>query len=159
METEKLKEQARKNAFRSNNGAVIRAVNIIRTDYVQLDMVLAALTPKIGKAEIMDGINYLTEAEYIRLRVIGTDRQSTLADSDFSELEAKLTAKGIRLVNGAEARESRQASSKLTGSGGYDDPEPRRIHLPRYCGLYPGQRLRGFPFVGGTVRGGAERKA
>ncbi len=51
----------------------------------------------------MDGINYLTEAEYIRLRVIGTDRQSTLADSDFSELEAKLTAKGIRLVNGAEA--------------------------------------------------------
>lgn len=59
METEKLKEQARKNAFRSNNGAVIRAVNIIRTDYVQLDMVLAALTPKIGKAEIMDGINYL----------------------------------------------------------------------------------------------------
>lgn len=27
---------------------------------------------------------------------------STLADSDFSELEAKLTAKGIRLVNGAE---------------------------------------------------------
>ncbi len=35
METEKLKEQARKNAFRSNNGAVIRAVNIIRTDYVQ----------------------------------------------------------------------------------------------------------------------------
>lgn len=103
VNAEKLKEQARKNAFRSNNGAVIRAVNIIRTDYVQLDTVLAALTPKIGKPEIMDSINYLTEAEYIRLRVIGTDRQSTLADSDFSDLEAKLTAKGIRLVNGAEA--------------------------------------------------------
>lgn len=105
METnaEKLKAQARKNVFRSNNGAVIRAVNIIRTDYVQLDMVLAALQPKISRAEVMDCVNYLTEAEYIRLRVIGTDRQSTLADSDFSDLEAKLTAKGIRLINGAEA--------------------------------------------------------
>ena len=89
VNAEKLKEQARKNAFRSNNGAVIRTANVMRTDYVQLDIVLAALTPKIGKAEIMDSINYLTEAEYIRLRVIGTDRQSTLADSDFSDLEAK----------------------------------------------------------------------
>lgn len=103
VNAEKFKEQARKNAFRSNNGAVIRAVNLIRTDYVQLDTVLAALTPKIGKPEKMDSINYLTEAEYIRLRVIGTERQSTLADSDFSDLEAKLTAKGIRLVNGVEA--------------------------------------------------------
>lgn len=51
----------------------------------------------------MDCVNYLTEAEYIRLRVIGTDRQSTLADSDFSDMEAKLTAKGIRLINGVEA--------------------------------------------------------
>ena len=100
MNEEKLKEQARKNGFRRNNGAVLRAVNIIRTDYVQLDTVLAALQPKIGRADVADNINYLTEAGYIRLRVIGTDRPSTLADSDFDELEAKLTAKGIQLING-----------------------------------------------------------
>ena len=100
---EKLKAQARKNGFRRNNGAVIRAVNIIRTDYVQLDTVLAALQPKIGRADVADSINYLTEAEYIKLRVIGTDRHSTLADNDFDELEAKLSAKGIQLVNGVIA--------------------------------------------------------
>ncbi len=101
MNEEKLKEQARKNGFRRNNGAVLRAVNIIRTDYVQLDTVLSALQPKIGRADIADSINYLTEAGYIKLRVIGTDRQSTLADSDFDELEAKLSARGIQLINGA----------------------------------------------------------
>ena len=100
MNEEKLKDQARKNGFRKNNGAVIRAVNIIRTEYVQLDTVLAALQPKIGLADVADSINYLTEAGYIKLRVIGTDRHSTLADNDFDELEAKLSAKGIQLVNG-----------------------------------------------------------
>lgn len=101
FDDDKLKAQARKNEFRRNNGAVLRAVNIIRTDYVQLDTVLSALQPKIGRSEVMDCINYLSEAEYIKLRIIGTSRSSSLADSDFDELEAKLTAKGIQLINGA----------------------------------------------------------
>lgn len=99
-EAEKLKAQARKNEFRRNNGAVLRAVNIIRSGYVRLDTVLAALAPKLGRAEVTDCVNYLQEACYIRLRVVGTSRYSTLADDDFDELEAKLTVEGIRLVSG-----------------------------------------------------------
>ena len=96
-----IEKIARKNAFRDNNGSVIRIINLIRTDFVKLATVKNALAPKVELADVLDCINYLQEAEYIKCRVIGTTRSSTLADSNFDELEAKLTAKGIQLINGA----------------------------------------------------------
>lgn len=56
--------------------------------------------PNITKGEISDSVNYLYEAGYIHLRDIVTKELTTLADSDFDDLEAKLTAKGISLLAG-----------------------------------------------------------
>lgn len=52
------------------------------------------------KTDITDSVNYLYEAGYIHLRTVLSKEPSTLADSDFDELEAKLTAKGISLLAG-----------------------------------------------------------
>ena len=50
--------------------------------------------------EILDCINYLSDAGYIELRHIETKQPvlSGLADYDYKMLEAKLTAKGISLL-------------------------------------------------------------
>jgi hypothetical protein len=50
--------------------------------------------------EILDSINFLFEEGYIHLRNVETKIPVNLADSDYRELEAKLTGKGIRLLSG-----------------------------------------------------------
>ena len=85
--------------FKENNGSVMRTINMLRTQYHRLKSVEYAL-PNITKGEISDSVNYLYEAGYIHLRDIVTKELTTLADSDFDDLEAKLTAKGISLLAG-----------------------------------------------------------
>ena len=48
-----IKDQLRKNKFIKNNGAVIRAINLLRTDYVNLVDVTAALEPQIAENEAL----------------------------------------------------------------------------------------------------------
>lgn len=96
-----IKNTMRKNKFVKNNGAVIRAINILRTDFVNLYDVAAALEPQLSKDEVMDSANYLLEAGYIRTVKIRTHTPASCIGKDFDDLAAKLTAKGIQLVNGA----------------------------------------------------------
>ena len=95
MDMEKQMQLIRAGNFKENNGSVMRTINMLRTQYHRLKSVEYAL-PNITKGEISDSVNYLYEAGYIHLRDIVTK----LADSDFDDLEAKLTAKGISLLAG-----------------------------------------------------------
>lgn len=96
-----LKNQLRKNRFIKNNGAVIRAINLLRTDYVNLVDVIAALDPQVVESDVLDSLNYLLEGGYIRLVKIRSEQAVDCIGDDYSLLAGKLTAKGIQLINGA----------------------------------------------------------
>lgn len=96
-----IKDQLRKNKFIKSNGAVIRAINLLRTEYVNLVDVTAALEPQITEGEALDSLNYLLEGGYIRLVKIRSEQAVNCIGDDYTQLAGKLTAKGIQLVNGA----------------------------------------------------------
>lgn len=84
--------------FITNNGKVLRAINILRTKYNKLKSIGLALD--IENHELVDCVNYLQVQEYIHLRDSLSKESKSLADAQFDELEAKLTGKGIQLLAG-----------------------------------------------------------
>ena len=96
-----IKDQLRKNKFIKNIGVLIRAINLLRTDYVNLVDVTAALEPQIAENEALDSLNYLLEGGYVRLVKIRSEQAVDCIGDDYTQLAGKLTAKGIQLVNGA----------------------------------------------------------
>ena len=99
MDKEEMMKKIRAGNFVANNGRVLRTINILRYDFNKLTNVSYAL-PDLQEDEILDSINYLTEAGYIELRHIETKAPipTGLADHDYRLLAAKLTAKGISLL-------------------------------------------------------------
>ncbi|MBE7053387.1 MAG: type VI secretion protein [Ruminococcaceae bacterium] len=101
VDNEKLKERLRAEAFKRNNGLVLRTINILRTKFNNLTTVKAVCEDSgVSEGEFIDSVNYLNEAEYIKLRDIATRCDIVFADANYKDLEAKLTAKGIRLLAG-----------------------------------------------------------
>ena len=96
-----LKNQLRKNKFIKNNGAVIRAINLLRTDSVNLVDVIAALYPQVVESDVLDSLNYFLEGGYIRIVKIRSEQPVDCLGDEYDQLAGKLTAKGIQLVNGA----------------------------------------------------------
>ncbi len=84
--------------FVENNGSVLRAINILKTKFNRLKDIKYALN--IDKNDIENSINYLFEAGYLHLRTVEGHTETSLADTDFDDIEAKLTAKGIQLLAG-----------------------------------------------------------
>ena len=99
MDNKDIAKKIQAGNFTENNGRVLRTINVLRYKYNKLSGIFYAL-PYLQEDEILDSINYLQEAEYIELRHIETKTPvlSGLADYDYRELEAKLTAKGIQLL-------------------------------------------------------------
>ncbi|MEE1155698.1 MAG: type VI secretion protein [Acutalibacteraceae bacterium] len=82
-----------------NNGRVLRTINLLSYRYVRLTDAQYALDD-IPEDELLDSINYLTEAGYIKSRDIKSHSFGTLADYNIEQLEAKLTDKGLKLLSG-----------------------------------------------------------
>lgn len=103
MDREKIKQRLYAANFKTNNGRVLRTINILRYNYNELKSVETILTEDGMEAwEFLDCINYLTEEGYIRLRDIASRMPVNELNQDFKyrKLEAKLTGKGIRLLAG-----------------------------------------------------------
>lgn len=98
MDKETLNKRISAGNFVENNGSVLRAVNILKTKFNRLKDIRYALN--IDKSDIENSINYLHEADYLHLRTIDGHIASSLADSNFEDMEAKLTARGIQLLAG-----------------------------------------------------------
>lgn len=98
MEKKELMERMQQSAFFRNNGMVLKAVNLLRDKYVALEDLCSALQPSMSASEFRDAINYLTESGYIKLRETKTKHSTTLADASVDELEAKVTADGIKII-------------------------------------------------------------
>lgn len=97
---EEILKKMRAVQFMENNRTVLEMINILRINYVKLKDVQAALNGKIPENRMLDSVNYLAEAGYIRLRTIGSHETAELADVDYRHLEAKLTKEGIALAGG-----------------------------------------------------------
>lgn len=95
------KSDLRAGNFVHANGRVLRTINILRTKYNKLTGVERVLADDgISEDEFLDSINFLAAEAYIHLRTVSDHTDADIADCDYRTLEAKLTAKGIRLLAG-----------------------------------------------------------
>lgn len=99
MNDQEALKKMRTSAFVRNNGRVLRTINILRHKYESLVDVKYALDG-IDESKYLDSLNFLCEAGYIHLRDITSKETANLADADYTHLEAKVTAQGIRLLGG-----------------------------------------------------------
>lgn len=87
--------------FTINNGRVLRRINLLRYDYVDLETVRKVVEREgMRSNEFLDCVNFLSEERYIHLRTRVGKNDVSLAGRDYRELEAKVSAKGIRLLAG-----------------------------------------------------------
>ena len=98
MEIKELQERIRQKKFFQNNGVVLKGINLLRTQYVSLSELKYALEPTMTEAELRDSVNYLSESGYIKMRNIRSKQHTTLADCEFNEIEAKVSANGIKII-------------------------------------------------------------
>ncbi len=99
MDKSTLNKRISAGNFVENNGSVLRAINILKTKFNRLKDIRYALN-HIERTDIENSINYLYEAGYLHLRTVDSHAGTSLADNDFDDIEAKLTAKGIQLLAG-----------------------------------------------------------
>lgn len=99
QDTKQALQRMRAAQFVRNNGRVLACINILRDKFVPLVDAQYALEG-VDKRRFLDSVNYLSESGYIQLRTIAGKVAANLADEEFDKLEAKLTAKGIRLTTG-----------------------------------------------------------
>ncbi len=85
--------------FVKNNGQVLRTINILRVGYEKLSDIKYALGD-VSEHDFLSSVNYLFLSEYILLRKIKTKEFADIADVPYEELEAKLSQKGIKLLDG-----------------------------------------------------------
>lgn len=93
-------KKMRADNFVSNNGVVLRAINIGRINYNRLSSLCRALEPDIEKADFTDCINYLSESKYIILRRCDNKQPANISDDDIDDIEAKVSPEGIKLLAG-----------------------------------------------------------
>jgi len=98
LETKEMQERIRQKKFFRNNGVVLKGINLLREKYVQLSELKYALEPTLTEQELRDSVNYLSESGYINMRNIRSKQPTTLADCDFYEIEAKVSAEGIKII-------------------------------------------------------------
>lgn len=100
MDNKDMQARIRQGRFVKNNGTILRAINIYRYKYLTLTDLRYAVELTIPETDLIDSVNYLYESDYIELRHTSTKADTSLADTPFEDLEAKLSAKGIQLLNG-----------------------------------------------------------
>lgn len=84
-------------SFKDNNGAVMRIFNMSAFKYYKLKELSYAL-PQISKNELLKCLSYLSGEGYLLVRNILTKASSEISDAPFDELEAKLSPKGMKLL-------------------------------------------------------------
>ncbi len=99
MNEKELKQRIKASNFIKTNGKVLATLNILSTKYTRLNSV-ATVFKDITESEFIESINFLTEEDYINLRHTETREKVILADTDIEVIEAKLSGKGLRLLNG-----------------------------------------------------------
>lgn len=77
----------------------MRTINILHVNYEKLSDVKYAMG-NVPEHDFLSSVNYLFLSEYILLRNIKTKEPADIADVPYEGLEAKLSSKGIKLLDG-----------------------------------------------------------
>lgn len=104
MDRNEVMKRIRADAFPGNNGSVLTCINLLnRIGFSPLDQVkVGAESWGLEKAEFLDSVHFLQQSGYIETRTIdGKKMGADLADYQYSELEVRVSAKGIRLMQGS----------------------------------------------------------
>lgn len=102
MDKDNLLKDMRAERWKRNNGKVMLAINILRHNYISLDMVFSVLekSEKMSESDFLDNVHFLQGNGYIHLRTISNQNGiSNMAGMDYKKLEAIVTQdKGVRLL-------------------------------------------------------------
>lgn len=99
-EREEILKRMRAAAFIQNNGQILRILNIASPKFESLVNVLYAAR-NMDEWQLIESVNYLAEKGYIHLRDIQSKKKADIADIDYKDIEAKLSAAGTGLLRGA----------------------------------------------------------
>lgn len=97
---EDMLKKVRAGNFVENNGTVLLAINLLRTQYIELKSVWRVCSEKMCEQEFLDCVHFLSREGYIELQLIGTENAVKLAHHNYRELEAIVIPKGVRLLGG-----------------------------------------------------------
>lgn len=98
MKSKEMTERIQQKKFFRSNAQVLKGINLLRTKYIALTEFKYALEPTVTESEFRDSVNYLSESGYINMRNIHNKQPTTLADCDFEDIEAKVSADGIKII-------------------------------------------------------------
>lgn len=99
LNNEEYRQKIKARNFIKNNGQILRTINILHVNYEKLADVKYALGD-VSEHDFLSSINYLFLSEYILLRKTKTKEAADIADVPYELLEAKLSSKGIKLLDG-----------------------------------------------------------
>ena len=97
---EKLLAEMEQSDFAKNNGKIMRALNALAPNYNNLRSIQRALVADdISEGQYAASLDFLALEGYIMLRTVKDHvRCEDLADHNWTELEAKLSGKGMRVL-------------------------------------------------------------
>ena len=101
MDGKEIKKRIMAGEFAANNGKIIRTINILDGDYIDLSTIKMA-QPTIDTYALNQSITYLEREGYIKIRDANTKDSISAELTKIRAAEAVLTAKGIRLAMGYE---------------------------------------------------------
>lgn len=93
-----LKRRLEVGDFARNNGRILRAINILRGKWINLDTVQAALMQEMNEAEFETCIIYLEKAGYILVREIASKKIVEAASCNYPLMEVTLSKDGMDIA-------------------------------------------------------------
>lgn len=91
-----IKKQIETGEFVTNNGRIIRTINVLQGKWIDYD-VLKSVLSEIIDADLLQSLIYLQRANYITVRDISSKKEINIEDVIFSNVEITLSEKGIKL--------------------------------------------------------------
>lgn len=99
MDEQELRRRIAAGAWAENNGKVLRTINILMGKDIKLRSLQYALSD-LTDADLAKSLYYLQEAGYLHARKIYGKAAADVADADYDDTEVRLTAEGMRLLEG-----------------------------------------------------------
>ncbi len=101
MDKKALIQKVEAGNFAEHNGRILRTLNILEGDFVDLSVLNQVMTA-VPSSEFFKSVVYLDKAGYIEIRDKETKALITAEQAKMTDAEASLTAAGIRVAMGYE---------------------------------------------------------
>lgn len=97
MNKDRILRDLEKNEFAKNNGKIMRVINVLKGNYVNLDDIFKAIRT-IDIDKFRQSIEYLQKAQYIEVRDVDSKEALDIDKVFLKYSETTPTAKGMRLL-------------------------------------------------------------